>query len=159
MTDQTPKPATAGRILVVDDQEPMREITGSILATAEYECLKAASGPEALALLESGEKFDLMLTDVMMPEMDGITLLERTKDKYPDMTVVIMSTVHDGSVVLAAIRSGAYDYLLMPFAREALLDMVRRALDDRSAKLERRAYVSRLEQKVASLTDQLRERR
>ncbi len=100
------------RILVVDDEEPIREIVASMLGTAGYACKQAASGMEALAVLTSGEEFELMLSDLMMADLDGIGLLERTKEKYPDMPVVMVTAVHDISVALAAIRNGAYDYLL-----------------------------------------------
>ena len=113
------------RILVVDDEEPIREIVASMLGTAGYACKQASSGMEALAVLNSGEDFELMLSDLMMADLDGIGLLERTKEKYPDMPVVMVTAVHDISVALAAIRNGAYDYLLKPFEREQLQATVR----------------------------------
>ncbi len=111
----------AERILIVDDEEAIREIVHSMLSMSGYRCQQAGSGAEALALLDSGEQFELMLSDLMMAEMDGIALLDRTKEKYPDMPVVMVTAVHDISVALAAIRNGAYDYLLKPFEREQLL--------------------------------------
>src|SRR5512133_1676146 len=145
----------AERILVVDDEEPIREIVTSMLTNAGFQCRQAGSGVEALAILESGEQFELMLSDLMMGEMDGIALLERTKEKYPDMPVVMVTAVHDISVALAAIRNGAYDYLLKPFEREQLLAIARRALENRRLKLENRAYQVNLEALVAARTAQL----
>src|ERR1700749_1347497 len=145
------------RILVVDDEEPIREIVAQMLTAAGYLCKEAASGTEALALLTSGEQFELMLSDLMMADLDGIGLLERTKERFPDMPVVMVTAVHDISVALAAIRNGAYDYLLKPFEREQLLAMVRRALEHRRLKLENRAYQSNLESLVAARTEQLRQ--
>src|ERR1700726_1267216 len=133
------------RILVVDDEEAIREIVSSMLTFAGYSCLQAASGMEALALLNSGEEFELMLSDLMMAELDGIGLLERTKERFPDMPVVMVTAVHDISVALAAIRNGACDYLLKPFEPEQLLAAVRRALENRRLKLENRAYQTDLE--------------
>src|SRR6202171_6145945 len=147
----------ADRILVVDDAEPIREIVASMLGTAGYACKQAASGMEALAVLNSGEEFELMLSDLMMADLDGIGLLERTKEKYPDMPVVMVTAVHDISVALAAIRNGAYDYLLKPFEREQLLATVRRALENRRLKLENRAYQTNLEALVTAKTHQLRQ--
>src|ERR1051325_7229356 len=143
------------RILVVDDEEPIREIVSSMLTLANYKCKQAGSGLEALALLESGEEFELMLSDLMMADLDGIGLLERTKEKFPDMPVVMVTAVHDISVALAAIRNGAYDYLLKPFEREQLLNIVRRALENRRLKLENRTYQMNLETLVAARTAQL----
>src|SRR5580765_8774741 len=142
------------RILVVDDEEPIREIVASMLGTAGYACKQAASGMEALAVLTSGEEFELMLSDLMMADLDGIGLLERTKEKYPDMPVVMVTAVHDISVALAAIRNGAYDYLLKPFEREQLLNTVSRALENRRLKVENRAYQTNLESLVQERTKQ-----
>src|SRR5882672_8261742 len=145
------------RILVVDDEEPIREIVTAMLHSSGYQCQQAASGKQALALLTSGDSFELVLSDLMMADMDGIGLLERTKEKYPDMPVVMVTAVHDISVALAAIRNGAYDYLLKPFEREQLLAVVRRALDHRKLRIENRAYQSNLESLVAARTEQLRQ--
>src|ERR1044071_4357235 len=145
------------RILVVDDEEPIREIISSMLSAAGYKTRQAASVMEALAILNSTGEFELMLSDLMMAELDGIALLERSKEKYPDMPVIMVTAVHDISVALAAIRNGAYDYLLKPFEREQLLAMVRRALEHRRLKLENRAYQSNLESLVAARTEQLRQ--
>ncbi len=145
----------ADRILVVDDEEPIREIVASMLGTAGYLCKQAGSGTEALAVLTSGEEFELMLSDLMMADLDGIGLLERTKEKYPDMPVVMVTAVHDISVALAAIRNGAYDYLLKPFEREQLLNTVSRALENRRLKVENRTYQTNLESLVKARTDQL----
>src|SRR5215467_8269777 len=148
---------TTERILVVDDEEPIREIISSMLNAAGYRTRQACSGMEALAILNASGEFELMLSDLMMAELDGIALLERSKEKYPDMPVIMVTAVHDISVALAAIRNGAYDYLLKPFEREQLLAMVRRALEHRRLKLENRAYQSNLESLVAARTEQLRQ--
>src|SRR4030088_2190267 len=142
------------RILVVDDEEAIREIVASMLSSAGYACKQAGAGMEALAVLNSGEEFELMLSDLMMADMDGIGLLERTKEKYPDMPVVMVTAVHDISVALAAIRNGACDFLLKPFEREQLLATVRRALENRRLKRENDAYRTNLEALVAARTPQ-----
>jgi putative nucleotidyltransferase with HDIG domain len=142
------------RILVVDDEETIREIVSSMLAGAHFQTRQAASGIEALAILESGEDFDLVLSDLMMAEMDGIALLERAKERYPDMPIVMVTAVHDIQVALQALRNGAYDYLLKPFEREQLLATVRRALENRRLKRENDAYRTNLEELVAARTQQ-----
>jgi putative nucleotidyltransferase with HDIG domain len=143
------------RILIVDDEEAIREVVHSMLSMAGYQCQQAASGLEALAILQSQE-FELMLSDLMMADLDGIGLLERAKERFPDMPVLMVTAVHDISVALGALRNGAYDYLLKPFEREQLLATVRRALENRRLKLENRAYQTNLESLVAARTDQLR---
>src|SRR5256714_996010 len=145
------------RILVVDDEEAIRDVVCSMLLSAGYQCNQASSGKEALAVLESDSEFSLMLTDLMMAEMDGIGLLERAKEKYPEIPVVMVTAVHDISVALAAIRNGAYDYLLKPFEREQFLATARRALETRRLKVENRAYQSNLESLVSARTEQLRQ--
>ncbi|HZH84324.1 MAG TPA: response regulator, partial [Phototrophicaceae bacterium] len=133
---------TPERILVVDDEEAIREIVSSMLQNAGYVTMQASSGKQALEILGSGEEFQLMLSDLMMAEMDGIALLDRVQDCYPDMPAIMVTAVHDISVALAAIRNGAYDYLLKPFERDQLLAMVKRALDHRKLRMENRAYQS-----------------
>jgi putative nucleotidyltransferase with HDIG domain len=142
------------RILVVDDEETIREIVSSMLGGAHFQTRQAASGVEALAILESGDEFDLVLSDLMMAEMDGIALLERAKERYPDMPIVMVTAVHDIQVALQALRNGAYDYLLKPFEREQLLATVRRALENRRLKRENDAYRTNLEALVAARTQQ-----
>src|SRR5512142_2123636 len=143
------------RIFVVDDEEAIREIVSSMLTSAGYACTQAGSGLQALEILSAGSQFDLLLSDLMMPELDGLGLLERVKERYPDMPVIMVTAVHDISVALGAIRNGAYDYLLKPFEREQLLAIVRRALENRRLKLENRAYQTNLESLVAARTEQL----
>ena len=145
----------AERILVVDDEDAIREIVCSMLTAANYKTKQASSGLKALAMLDAGEEFELMLSDLMMADFDGIGLLERTKESYPDMPVVMVTAVHDISVALAAIRNGAYDYLLKPFEREQLLATVRRALENRHLKMQNRDYQTGLERMVEARTEQL----
>lgn len=142
------------RILVVDDEETIREIVSSMLGGAHFQTRQAASGIEALAILESGGEFDLVLSDLMMAEMDGIALLEHAKERYPDMPIVMVTAVHDIQVALQALRNGAYDYLLKPFEREQLLNTVRRALENRRLKRENDDYRTNLESLVAARTEQ-----
>lgn len=144
------------RILVVDDEEAIREVITSLLASARFSTCQASNGAEALALLQSGEEFDLLLSDLMMAGMDGFALLERARELNPDMEVVMVTAVHDLQAALQAIRNGAYDYLVKPFEREQLLNMVRRALEHRRLKRENDAYRTNLEALVAARTQQLK---
>ena len=145
------------RILVVDDEESIRVVMCAMLSTAGYRCTAAASGSEALDLLSSEAEFELMLSDLMMAEMQGDVLLELAKQKFPDMPVIMVTAVSDLSVALDAIRNGAYDYLTKPFDREQLLDRVRRALENRRLRLENLRFQLHLESLVAEKTAQLRQ--
>src|SRR5919205_2550263 len=129
-----------GRILVVDDEELIREAICSMLSFGGFRCDQAANGVEALSLLRSGSPYELMVSDLNMPGMDGEALLSKAKEQYPEMPVVMLTAVHDLSVALSAIRQGAYDYLLKPFNRDHLLATTRRALEVRRLTLENRAY-------------------
>lgn len=142
------------RILVVDDEETIREIVSSMLGGAHFQTRQACSGVEALSILESGDEFDLVLSDLMMAEMDGIALLEKAKERYPDVPIVLVTAVHDISVALQALRNGAYDYVLKPFEREQLLHTVRRALEHSRLKRENDAYRTNLKALVAARTQQ-----
>ncbi len=144
-------------ILVVDDEETIREVVCSMLNQAGYKTRQAASGMDALELLNCGEQFELVLSDMMMPEMDGIALLEKIKERYPDVPVVMVTAVHDISTALGSIRQGAYDYLLKPFEREQLLVMTRRAVENSRLKIENRNYQVNLEALVNARTEQLRQ--
>jgi CheY-like chemotaxis protein len=75
------------RILAIDDEKAVWDIVTSILVSAGYACKKAGSGAEALAVLDAGEEFDLLLRDLMMADLDGMGVLERAWDKYPNITM------------------------------------------------------------------------
>ncbi len=145
---QKPRPSKPERILVVNDEEPIREIISSMLTTAGYVCRTAADGLQALTMLDSGEEFDLVLCNLMMPSLDGMGLLERIHGRFPNMPFVLESGCKDFYVFGMALRNGAYDYLIEPFEREQLLIVVRRALEYRRLKLANREY----EKKLGTLT-------
>ena len=144
------------RILVVDDEDAIRNVVCSILNQAGFACHPVTSGRDALALLRSDNNISIVLSDLIMEGMDGLTLLAKMKQEHPDIPVVMVTAVHDISVALAAIRNGAYDYLLKPFEKEQLLAMVRRAIENRRLKLENLAYQTKLESLVSARTEMLR---
>jgi cyclic di-GMP phosphodiesterase len=144
------------QILVVDDEDAIRDVVCSVLAQAGFNCHPVTSGHNALAALRSSNGYSIVLSDLIMEGMDGLTLLARMQQEYPDIPVVMVTAVHDISVALAAIRNGAYDYLLKPFEKEQLLAMVRRALETRRLRQENRAYQTKLESLVSARTEMLR---
>jgi putative nucleotidyltransferase with HDIG domain len=143
------------RILVVDDETHVRAMVGSTLERQGFEVQLASSGREALETLELGN-FDLVLTDIVMQDVNGIALLERIHAQYPNLPVVMVTAIHDISVAIDSMRRGAYDYLLKPFEREHLLSTVQRAMDHRHALEETHNYQQSLEQMVRARTEMLR---
>lgn len=144
------------RILVVDDETAIRDVMCSILMQAGYECHPVSSGRDALAVLRSNENISIVLSDLIMEGLDGLSLLLQLKEELPEIPVVMVTAVHDLSVALAAIRNGAYDYLLKPFEKEQLLAMVRRALETRRLRRENLEYQTKLESLVSARTEMLR---
>ncbi len=124
------------RILVIDDDDSLREVVRFILTEAGHDVTPAASGEEGLAVLDEG--FDLVLTDIRMPGIDGMEVLAGIRENpAPDAPPVIVLTAH-GTVEQAveAMRLGAYTYLLKPFQRDELKAVVAQALHTRSLELE-----------------------
>ena len=141
--------------MVVDDETHVRAMMGSTLERQGYEVHLASSGREALETLELNT-FDLVLTDIVMQDVNGIALLERIHAQFPNLPVVMVTAIHDISVAIDSMRRGAYDYLLKPFEREHLLNTVRRAMDHRQALEENHNYQQSLEQMVRARTEMLR---
>ena len=150
-----PKP-TRARILVVDDEAQVRAMIGVTLERKGYDVELAASGRAAIGALERNS-FDLVLTDIVMQDGNGIALLERIRGQQPQLPVVMVTAIHDISVAIDSMRRGAYDYLLKPFEREHLLSTVQRALDHRHALQESHNYQQSLEQVVRARTEMLRQ--
>ncbi len=147
--------ARAARILVVDDESHVRAMMGQTLGRHGYEIKLAASGREALDALAAGS-YDLVLTDIVMQDINGIVLLEKVHAQQPNLPVVMVTAIHDISVAINAMRRGAYDYLLKPFEREHLINTVVRALDHRQLLEESQSYQQSLEEMVRARTEMLR---
>lgn len=116
------------RILVVDDKQSFRFMIRGYLDDAGYQTECAASGVEALVLLEQGH-FDLVLSDMVMPEMDGMTLLRQVRSSHPLLPFVLVTAHGSIDSAVAAIKGGGDDYLLKPLNREELLLVVERLLE------------------------------
>ena len=143
------------RILVVDDETPIRSMIGSALERQGYAVHLVANGKEALKKLE-GNSFDLVLTDIVMQDVNGIALLEWIQGQHPNLPVVMVTAVQDIGVAIDSMRRGAYDYLLKPFERDHLLNTVRRALAHRQVLEDSQNYQQSLEEMVRARTEMLR---
>jgi cyclic di-GMP phosphodiesterase len=144
------------RILIVDDEAPVRSMIGATLERYGYDVQSAISGSQAMEAMGQST-FDLVLTDIVMQDGNGIALLERIHAEQPHLPVVMVSAIHDISVAIDSMRRGAYDYLLKPFEREHLVATVQRALDHRQALQESHSYQQNLEQVVRARTEMLRQ--
>jgi DNA-binding NtrC family response regulator len=125
------------RILIVDDEPDMVDNCARILRRAGHRCLTATDPHRALTLLES-ERPDLLLTDLKMPEIDGLALLRRARELDPALPVVVVTAFATIESAVAAIKDGAFDYLPKNFSVDHLALVVERALRQRRLALENR---------------------
>jgi DNA-binding NtrC family response regulator len=123
----------AANILVVDDEEGIRNVVSTLLKTQHHNVKVAEDGEQALERLAEQE-FDLVLSDVRMEPMDGITLLGKAKEQYPDVTFVMLTAYSSIDTAMVALKLGAFDYLSKPFKVDEMLSTVARALEYHKAK-------------------------
>ena len=116
------------RVLVLDDERRMVEILAMVLSREGYEVHSFVDSALALAALGSGG-FDLLLTDLKMPGLDGLSMLQRARQLDPALPVILMTAYASVPTAVRAMREGAFDYLQKPFDNEELKALVRRALD------------------------------
>jgi CheY-like chemotaxis protein/anti-anti-sigma regulatory factor len=136
------------RILVVDDEENVRLTTSAILEQEGYHVETASDGREALSKVERG-KFNLVLTDLRMEDMDGAALLQELHKKHPQVVTVVLTGYASIESSIDALRQGAYDYLVKPCVIEDLQRTVRRALEHG----DQRAHISELSNPVVEIWD------
>ena len=141
-------------ILVVDDEEAIREVVSTMLESKGYRCTAVSNGRAAQDQVKRTTP-DLVLSDMIMPEMDGIKLLEWLRQYDPEVPVIMVTAIHDISTALEAIRRGAYDYILKPFEKDQLYLGVNRALQHRRLVTENRNYQRDLEKLVEERTARL----
>jgi two-component system, NtrC family, response regulator HydG len=124
---ETP-PESRGRVLVVDDQRNMRTTTALLLRAEGFTVDEAGGGEEALTCLVS-RPVDLLLTDLKMEPMDGLTLLKRALEASPQTQVIVMTAYGSIETAVEAMRRGAYDYVTKPFKEGELVHRVTKALE------------------------------
>jgi DNA-binding response OmpR family regulator len=135
MTDHDEaRPPRVPTILVVEDEPQVRTLVCVVLMREGYQVLEAADGREGLAVATSHSgAIDLVLTDAVMPEMNGPELVARLRETQPDVPVIYMSG-YSGSTVSRAILDSADDYLQKPMSRAMLTERVKAVLDGHSAR-------------------------
>jgi two-component system, NtrC family, response regulator HydG len=132
------------RILIVDDQDMMRDSLAQILVREGHEVIAATDGAAAVARL-GATRFDLLITDLRMPKMTGLELMAEAKRLRPDMPVVLMTAFATVSNAVEAMKLGAYDYIQKPFNGDEIKLLVDRTLEHSRLKLENQAYRSMTE--------------
>jgi DNA-binding NtrC family response regulator len=141
--------ATSKHILVVDDDSYVRESTEEILRRKGYQVDTSANGKDALVRLDEAD-FDLILSDIKMPEMDGIELLAAAKGKYPDIHVIMMTAFGSVDNAVEAMRKGAYDYIQKGSADPTEIELVvERALKYQDSQRENKRLRSELQDKYS----------
>jgi putative nucleotidyltransferase with HDIG domain len=143
------------RVLVVDDQRQYRADIDGMLEKAEYSTVLSSGGAEAIARIEQDPPYDLVLSDLTIAGRDGNGLIGRMRQTLPETPLVLMTPGRDEGAALAAVRQGAYDYLLKPFEKDQLITTVRRAVDYRRLLQQNAIYRQDLEQLVSARTGML----
>jgi len=115
-------------ILIVDDEKNYPLILSAVLEEEGYETLTANSGEEALEILKNSDGVDLVVTDMKMPSMDGIDLLEHIKIKDPELPVIMMTAYGTVEKAVEAMQKGAYSFIQKPFENETLVLYVNKAM-------------------------------
>ncbi|NIV40212.1 MAG: response regulator [Anaerolineae bacterium] len=147
MTEQ----GQSARIMVVDDEAAARVSLAEILRLEGYQVATAASGEEALSLLNKSGPFDLIVLDLKMPGMDGLEVTESVQSQSPGTVIILLTAFGTLETAIEAIRKGALDYLLKPCPIPEVLESVRRGLAKRQQEQQRQHLVSQLQRTLSEL--------
>ncbi len=138
---------SSGTILVVDDDAVARQLLADALRKDGYDVEIAGGGADAIAALDRAKRFDVVLTDIRMGEVDGLAVLREFRQRSPETAIVLLTAFGSMDGAVEAIKQGAYDYLAKPFRKEDIKLVVRRSLEH-----------SRLVRENARIREELRER-
>jgi len=135
------------KVLVVDDEPRLRRVLVRLLTSEGFLCHEAGSGTEALTIMEQGP-VPLVISDLRMPEMDGVTLLREIASRWPDTAMIMVTAVAEVESAVACLQLGALDYVAKPFQLDEVRARVVQALDKRRLIMENRTYHQHLEDQV-----------
>src|SRR5882724_2007795 len=149
-------PAPPARLLIVDDESAQVVALCRTLAFEGYATTGAGSGPEALSALRTAAAdracaFDVLITDLMMPDMDGIALLRAAQETDPDLVSIVMTGHGTIDTAVEAMKTGALDYILKPFKLSAVIPVLSRAMTVRRLRRENAELELRVRERTASL--------
>jgi two-component system response regulator PilR (NtrC family) len=138
------------RILIVDDERSLCEFLEIFLSKEGYNVTTCPGGEEAVALAASTEEeFDLVLTDLMMPNVGGIEVLAAFKERFPDIQVLVMTAYATADTAISAMKKGAYDYVQKPFKVDEIKLLLEKALHQRRLLIENRALRAEVHRKYS----------
>ena len=144
------------RVLVVDDEEAVRNLLQRILEGAGYQVTTAANGQEALYQVSLGET-ELVLLDIKMSGMSGIEVLSKLNADSPDTCVIMVTSVVDTETAVEAMKLGAYDYILKPFDRDDVLQKVPKAIERWKRRLQEKHRYLELQKSITEKTQLMQE--
>jgi response regulator RpfG family c-di-GMP phosphodiesterase len=153
------QPVTTGsaNCLIVDDEPTVRRSLVRMLQAQGFTCFEASSGREALGVLEQIGDAPLVISDMRMPELDGIGLLEAVQRQYPDTSVILLTGMGETTTAVDCLHKGAADFLLKPISVSELMARVSRVLEKRALVLENRFYQENLERRVREQAQRIQE--
>jgi two-component system phosphate regulon sensor histidine kinase PhoR len=143
--------AISARILVVDDEQVMRDGCTRILSKGEWEVVTAENGEAGLEAIKRGDGFDLVLLDLMMPGISGMEVLEATRQVNADLLVIVVTGYATVELAVEAMKKGAYDFIPKPFTPDQLRLVVQRALDKRDLQREMEVLRSEREKSLRDI--------
>jgi len=143
-------------LLVVDDEETVRNLLQRILEGAGYHVTAVASGKEALYKVSLGEA-EVVLLDIKMPEMSGIEVLGKLTAESPDICAIMVTSVIDTKTAIEAMKLGAYDYIIKPFERDEVLQKVLVAIERWRQRLGDRHRYLELQKSISERTQLMQE--
>jgi putative nucleotidyltransferase with HDIG domain len=150
-------PAGSARCLVVDDDDMVRHALVRVVEGQGLACVQAGSGRAALDLLEREGEVPVIITDIHMPEMDGLEFLRQVRQRWPDSAVIMLTAVADVETAVACMQLGAVDYIAKPVIVDEVRTRVTRALEKRELTLQNRFYQKHLESRVRQQAQRIRE--
>lgn len=153
------RPVVAGsaKCLIVDDEPSVRRSLARMLRAQGFECFEAGSGLEGLKVLDHLGETPLIISDVRMPELDGMGFLEVVHDRFPDSSVIMLSGISETTTAVDCLHKGAADFLLKPISLTELQARVVRALEKRALVLQNRFYQQHLERQVREQAQRIQE--
>ncbi|MBI2413584.1 MAG: response regulator [Deltaproteobacteria bacterium] len=148
-------------IFVVDDEEPIRKVLNTHLSKEGFSVIQTSGGNSVFDTLKASS-FDIVISDIRMPEVDGIRVLEFVKANFETTPVIMLTGLTDISIAVEVMKKGAFDFIMKPVKKEDLMSVVTRALTNRDLlernkelEMENREYQLFLEQKVRERTKEL----